>query len=133
MTHPRVISDAVRKPDDRRKRARESKRQRTEEAEAREREEVKRLKNLKKREIDERCCCRVWGTGAWGCICVLWCGGGAADPLGAQAQHCRPPAWIGPGHMYMWVLGALPYQALRACSAPQTKFKHENPRRQCVS
>jgi protein KRI1 len=51
----------VRKPDDRRKRAREAKKERLAAAEEARREEVKRLKNLKKKEIEER-----WvDAGAW--------------------------------------------------------------------
>ncbi|GLC34476.1 hypothetical protein PLESTB_001257000 [Pleodorina starrii] len=52
ITHPRNIEGVVRKPDDKRKRQRDAKKQRLEEAAEAEREEVKRLKNLKKQEIE---------------------------------------------------------------------------------
>jgi protein KRI1 len=55
--YPRVIEGVVRKPDDRRKRQRDAKKERLQVAEEERREEVKRLKNLKRREIEER----------WGC------------------------------------------------------------------
>jgi protein KRI1 len=54
VSYPRQIEGAVRKPDDRRKRAREAKKQRQAAAEEARREEVKRLKNLKKREIEDK-------------------------------------------------------------------------------
>lgn len=58
MSYPRTIDGAVRKPDDRRKRARDAKKARKDAEEAARREEVKRLKNLKRAEIEDR-----WGGG----------------------------------------------------------------------
>lgn len=52
--YPRVIEGAVRKPDDRRKRQREAKKERLKAAEEQRREELKRLKNLKKKEIEDK-------------------------------------------------------------------------------
>lgn len=54
VTHPRTVEGAIRKEDDRRKKKRAEKAARLEEQEAQRREEVKRLKNLKKAEIDEK-------------------------------------------------------------------------------
>ncbi|GFR40096.1 hypothetical protein Agub_g644 [Astrephomene gubernaculifera] len=54
VTHPRVVEGTIRKPDDKRKRQRDAKKQRLEEAEEAAREEVKRLKNLKKQEIESK-------------------------------------------------------------------------------
>ena len=52
--HPRVIEGTVRKEDDRRKRKRAEKAERVKEQEERHRDEVKRLKNLKKKEIEDK-------------------------------------------------------------------------------
>ena len=52
--HPRVIDGIVRKQDDKRKRKRAEKAERLKEQEERHREEVKRLKNLKKKEIEDK-------------------------------------------------------------------------------
>jgi protein KRI1 len=52
--HPRVIEDAVRKKDDKRARKRREKAERKVADEAARREEVKRLKNLKKAEIQDK-------------------------------------------------------------------------------
>jgi protein KRI1 len=53
QSFPRVIADSVRRPDERRKRQREAKAQRQQaEKEARE-AEIRRLKNLKKQEIQD--------------------------------------------------------------------------------
>ena len=55
VSYARQVEGVVRKADDRRKRARESKAvRRADEAAARQ-EEVRRLKALKRREIEERC------------------------------------------------------------------------------
>lgn len=52
--HPRVVEGAVRKEDDRRKRKRAEKAERLKAQEEQHREEVKRLKNLKKKEIEDK-------------------------------------------------------------------------------
>ena len=54
ITHPRNVEGTVRKEDDRRKRQRDAKKARQEAAEAEAREEVKRMKNLKKQEIESK-------------------------------------------------------------------------------
>ncbi|KAG2501152.1 hypothetical protein HYH03_000967 [Edaphochlamys debaryana] len=54
ITHPRQVEGTVRKPDDRRKRQRDAKKARQEEAEAQAQGELKRLKNLKKAEIESK-------------------------------------------------------------------------------
>lgn len=54
VTHPRVIEDTVRKEDDRRKRKRAEKAERKALEEEKRKTEVRRLKNLKKAEIQER-------------------------------------------------------------------------------
>eukprot|EP00887_Chlorella_sp_A99_P002553 scaffold6.g2553.t1 len=54
VTHPRKLEGTVRKEDDRRRRARAEKAARKVAEEAARREEVKRLKNLKRQEIEER-------------------------------------------------------------------------------
>ncbi|GIL45728.1 hypothetical protein Vafri_2894 [Volvox africanus] len=54
ITHPRNIEGIVRKPDEKRKRQRDAKKQRLEEAADAARDEVKRLKNLKKQEIESK-------------------------------------------------------------------------------
>lgn len=55
MSYARQVEGAVRKADDRRKRARESKAARRADEAAARQEEVRRLKALKRREIEERC------------------------------------------------------------------------------
>ncbi|KAG2432858.1 hypothetical protein HXX76_008591 [Chlamydomonas incerta] len=54
VTHPRNVEGTVRKEDDRRKRQRDAKKARQEAAEAEAREDVKRMKNLKKQEIESK-------------------------------------------------------------------------------
>lgn len=54
-TFPRRIEGLARQEDSRRKRQRQSKRTREEEREQQRKEEVKRLKNLKKREVGDAC------------------------------------------------------------------------------
>ncbi|RKP15216.1 KRI1-like family C-terminal-domain-containing protein [Piptocephalis cylindrospora] len=51
ITHSRQVAGSVRRPDDRRKKARQTVAERKEEEKAKQREELKRLKNLKKAEI----------------------------------------------------------------------------------
>lgn len=53
-THPRMVEGSVRRVDDTRKRQREAKKARQAEAEATHNEEIKRLKNLKKKEIEDK-------------------------------------------------------------------------------
>lgn len=53
-SHARDISSSLRRPDDRRKRAREAKKQRKEKEKLLKGEEIKQLKNLKKKEIQSR-------------------------------------------------------------------------------
>lgn len=55
VSYARQVEGAVRKADDRRKRARESKAERQAAAAAARQEEVRRLKAIKRREIEERC------------------------------------------------------------------------------
>ena len=54
VTHPRVLENTVRKTDDRRKRKRAEKAERRAIEESAEEQEVKRLKNLKGEEIQQR-------------------------------------------------------------------------------
>ncbi|DBA96751.1 TPA: hypothetical protein ACH3X1_015590 [Trebouxia sp. C0004] len=54
VTHPRILENTVRKTDDRRKRKRAEKAQRKAAQESIQQQEVKRLKNLKGRQIQER-------------------------------------------------------------------------------
>ncbi|PNH07982.1 Protein KRI1 [Tetrabaena socialis] len=54
ITHPRTIEGIVRKPDEKRKRQRNAKKERLAEAEDAAQGEVKRLKNLKKLQIEDR-------------------------------------------------------------------------------
>jgi len=54
ISHPRVISDAVRKEDSKRRRQRDAKAERVAQEKERMDEEVKQLKNLKKQEIETR-------------------------------------------------------------------------------
>ncbi len=55
VTHPRILENTVRKTDDRRKRKRAEKAQRKAAQESIQQQEVKRLKNLKGQQIQERC------------------------------------------------------------------------------
>ncbi len=55
VTHPRILENTVRKTDDRRKRKRAEKAQRKAAQESIQQEEVKRLKNIKGHQIQERC------------------------------------------------------------------------------
>lgn len=63
VTHPRVPDNTVRKTDDRRKRKRAEKAERRAVEESAQEQEVKRLKNLKGEEIQQRsgwiCCLRL--------------------------------------------------------------------------
>ena len=54
VTHPRVLDNTVRKTDDRRKRKRAEKAERRAAEESAQDQEVKRLKNLKGEEIQQR-------------------------------------------------------------------------------
>lgn len=54
VSHGRNISDTMRRPDDKRKRAREARKQKKERDKGEKTEEIKRLKNLKKKEIQAR-------------------------------------------------------------------------------
>ncbi|KAL6754712.1 hypothetical protein V8C86DRAFT_312002 [Haematococcus lacustris] len=54
VSHPRNVEGTVRRPDERRKNARQARKERQAQAAAEQAEEVKRLKNLKKEEIEQR-------------------------------------------------------------------------------
>ena len=57
VTHPRIMESTVRKADDRRKRKRADKAERKAAEESAQEQEVKRLKNLKGQQIQERSDC----------------------------------------------------------------------------
>ena len=54
-TYPRVIEGAVRKADERRRHIREAKAERRAAAAVQREEDIKRLKTLKRHELEERC------------------------------------------------------------------------------